>query len=484
MAEPNGALSLADVLAYTGGVSAGATEERAFSRVSTDSRNIERGDLFVALRGERFDGHAFSGEALKKGAAGLLVERLPAPEILQEFRPALIRVEDTLEALGGLAAGWRRRFSAPVAVLTGSNGKTTTKEMTVTILRLGYRCLWSPGNFNNRIGLPLTLLMLREDHERVVLEMGMNRPGEIRELTRIARPEVGALLNIGPAHLERFGSIEGVAAAKAELLEEMPRESVLVFNRDDPRISLLADRWGGPKRSFGFGSGSDVRFLEETDSALPRKIRLEIAGREVEAALALPGRHNLYNALAAAALAHSLGASVDAIAEGLSRFQGISGRFTVESRERFTLVNDTYNANPGSMEAALETLGDLSRSAGRVLVLGDMLELGDESDQAHFELGRRAARLHPTALYVTGSFAGKVVEGARHAGYPQEQIEVFEDPARAAEQILRRIRGGEWILIKGSRGMAMERVAEALDRRSGSGAAKTPGAEAGERCQH
>lgn len=455
-------LSFEDVLRFTGGQAAGSARERCFRRVSTDSRNTEPGDLFVALRGEKFDGYDFCGEALQKGARGVVVDRPLSEELVRTFRPLEIRVRDTLKALGDLAAGWRQRFSVPVAVLTGSNGKTTTKEMAVAILRLSFQCLWSPGNFNNRIGLPLTLLRLGPEHERVVLEMGMNEPGEIRELTRIARPQAGLLLNIGPAHLEKFVDLDGIAAAKGEMLESLPEGALFLYNRDDPRVASLARRWSGPKRSYGFGPDCDIRLLEENGTATGRKIRLSVQGLSVEAVLHLPGRHNLYNALAAAALAHSQGAPAEAIEEGLSRFQGMSGRFSVEPGDRFTIVNDTYNANPRSMECALETLDEIGPSGGRILVLGDMLELGAQSEQAHFELGRRAARFQPAALFVTGAFAQKVKEGALAEGYDEAKIELFEDPSRVAGEILRRIQGGEWILIKGSRGMAMERVARAL----------------------
>lgn len=455
-------LSLEEVLRFTGGQPAGPAGERVFRRVSTDSRNLEPGDLFVALKGEKFDGYDFCGEALRKGAGAVLVDRPLPDDLVRAFRPLEIRVRDTLRALGDLAAGWRQRFPVPVAVLTGSNGKTTTKEMAVTILRLSFRCLWSPGNFNNRIGLPLTLLRLGPEHERVVLEMGMNEPGEIRELTRIAQPQTGVLLNVGPAHLEKFADLDGIAAAKGEMLDALPEGALFIYNQDDPRVASLARRWPGPKRNFGFGPDCDVRLLEEHGTATSRKIRLSVQGLSVQAVLRLPGRHNLYNALAAAALAHSQGATVESIQEGLSRFQGMSGRFSMEPGERFTIVNDTYNANPRSMECALETLEEIGPSGGRILVLGDMLELGAQSEQAHFELGRRAARFQPAALFVTGAFAHKVKEGALAEGYDEKKIELFEDPSRAARKILERIQGGEWILIKGSRGMAMERVARAL----------------------
>lgn len=455
-------LTLEEVLRFTGGHPVGPAGGRFFRRVSTDSRDLEPGDLFVALKGEKFDGYDFCGEALRKGAQGVIVDRPLSEDLVRTFRPLEIRVPDTLRALGDLAAGWRRRFDIPVAALTGSNGKTTTKEMAVAILRLSFRCLWSPGNFNNRIGLPLTLLRLGPEHERVVLEMGMNEPGEIRELTRIASPQTGVLLNVGPAHLEKFGDLDGIAEAKGEMLEALPEGALFVYNRDDPRVASLARRWPGPKKSFGLGADCDVRPLEEGGGAQSREIRLSVQGLLVQARLRLPGRHNLYNALAAAALAQSLGAPAEAIEEGLSRFEGMSGRFSIEPGQRFTIVNDTYNANPRSMECALDTLDEIGPSGGRILVLGDMLELGAQSEQAHFELGRRAARFRPAALFVTGTFAHKVREGALAEGYDEEKIELFEDPSRLAREILGRIQGGEWILIKGSRGMAMERVVRAL----------------------
>jgi len=367
-------------------------------------------------------------------------------------------------ALGDLAAGWRRRFAVPVGVLTGSNGKTTTKEMMLAILRLCFSCLWSPGNFNNRIGLPLTLLMLRPEHERVILEMGMNEPGEIRILTQIAQPQAGAILNVGPAHLERFGSVEAVAEAKGEMLQEMPGDSVFVFNQDDPLVRALAERWHGPKASFGFGPDAGVRLLDAEERGSVQKVRIAIQGNEVSTEIHLPGRHNLANALAAAGLSRALGCPLQAVGEGLARFRTMKGRFAVRMYEDFTVVDDSYNANPASMQSALETLCEVSGKADRILVLGDMLELGTFSEEAHRELGRRAGRIRPVLLCVTGAYANLVVEGAEEQGVPAERIMVFEDVGVVAREILGRMRGGEWLLIKGSRGMALERVVEELHR--------------------
>ncbi len=464
LVDPYEGIALSDVVAFTGGRDVAGFEECVFPHVSTDSRTLDAGDLFVALQGERYDGHGFVEGALERGARGLLVERAPSEELLGKYEAAVVVVPDSLQALGDLAAGWRRKFSAPVGVLTGSNGKTTTKEMTMAILRLCFSCLWSPGNFNNRIGLPLTLLMLRPEHERVVLEMGMNEPGEIRALTRIAQPQAGALLNVGPAHLERFVTIEAVAEAKGEMLGAMSPEAVFVFNRDDPLVLALSERWKGRKTSFGFEEDAGVRLLEAQELGSVQKMRISVLGNEVATEIHLPGRHNLTNALAAVALSSALGAPLEAIEEGLARFQTMQGRFAVRMYEDFTIVDDSYNANPASMESALETLCAVSGDAARMLVLGDMLELGDFSEEAHSELGRKAARVEPSLLCITGDYADWVKQGAGEQGLPEERIVLFEDVQSVAQEILAKMKGGEWVLIKGSRGMALERVVEELHR--------------------
>ena len=463
MAESSAILSLDQVIAFTGGRLVSRVSETDFTRVVTDSRQARPGDLFVALLGERFDGHDFVAQAVANGAQGVVVSR-ETGTVLQDRRhlPAVIRVPDTLKALGNLAAGRRGLFQVPVGVLTGSNGKTTTKEMTVSVLRLCFRCLWTPGNLNNRIGLPMTLLNLDATHERVVLEMGMNEPGEIRELTRICRPSVGALLNVGPAHLGRFRSMEEVAQAKGEMLEAMPEESVLVFNQDDPRVVSLAETWKGPVRGYGLTPGCSVSVTDLVEAGLRQRIRLLIDEEEVATELRVPGRHNLYNALAAAALATSLGAGCEAVAQGLAAFGGVPGRFVIREGRAFTVVDDSYNANPSSMQVSLETFAKISGAAPRILVLGDMLELGDFSAREHEALGRWAARLDPALLCVTGSFAEYVIRGAGGEGCPPQRMLTFRDPEEAAARILAGVRGGEWILVKGSRGVALERVVQSL----------------------
>lgn len=440
----------------------GATGDRSFTGVSTDTRTLEAENLFVALRGESFDAHDFLAEAVKAGATGLVVEEgSEAPG-----NATVYPVPDTLVGLGALARHRRQGLAAPVVGITGSSGKTSTKDLLRGALSESFRVHATAGNFNNRIGLPLTLLMLRPEHERVVLEMGMNEPGEIRALTGIAQPQAGALINVGPAHLERFASVEAVAEAKGEMLEAMPKESVFVFNRDDPRVRGLAERWEGPKTSFGFGGDAAVRLLAAEERGAAQKMRIEVLGNEVTTEIHLPGRHNLTNALAAVALSSALGAPLEAIGEGLARFQTMQGRFAVRMYEDFTIVDDSYNANPASMESALETLCEVSGDADRILVLGDMLELGAFSEEAHKELGRKAGRVHPALLCITGDYAKWVMQGAGEQGLPVERVVQFEDVKTVAQEILGRMQGGEWVLIKGSRGMALERVVEELHRQS------------------
>jgi len=464
LADSDLSMSLEQVTAFTGGRLISGGPQGTFARVVTDSRQARSGDLFVALLGDRFDGHDFVGQALENGVSGILVQRLPEAAPPAQDPPVVIRVPDTLKALGDLAAGRRNLFSVPVGVLTGSNGKTTTKEMAVAILRLCFHCLWTPGNLNNRIGLPLTLLNLDATHERVVLEMGMNEPGEIRELTRIGRPDTGALLNVGPAHLGMFRSMDEVTQAKGEILEAMPPESIFIFNHDDPRVLALARKWRGPARSYGLSDSCSVSVTSVMEIGLRQKLRLVIEGEELTTELCLPGKHNLYNAMAAAAFAFTLGASREAVGQGLASFQGVPGRFVIKQGPVFTVVDDSYNANPRSMQASLETFGTISGGAARVLVLGDMLELGPFSEAEHEALGRRAARIDPALICVTGSYAEDVIRGASAEGCPSKKIHRFQDPEALAERILSTLKGGEWILVKGSRGMALERVVQALEK--------------------
>lgn len=457
-----------EIVAFTRGRRRDPLGDMTFSRVCTDSRSVERGDVFVALRGARFDGHRFVGDALEKGAAGVVVDRSVPENLIARFSPVVIEVEDTLRALGDMAAGWRKKFPVPVGVLTGSNGKTTTKEMTARILEKTFRLLSTQGNFNNLIGVPLTLLELGPSHERVLIEMGMNRHGEIKRLTSIAQPQYGALLNIGPAHLERFEDLRDIARAKAEMLEAMSRDAVLVFNRDDPLVREISAGWTGRSLSYGCGGdgGADVQLLRADDLQEGQRLVLRWDAVEIECTLHVFGEHNRSNALAAAAMAVAMGAAADSVKQGLEAFAGVPGRGAVLRMQGITLIDDTYNANPRSMQCALETLTRMSGDAQRYAVLGDMLELGSFAPEAHRALGALCAAAGLSAMVLIGEYAETVRQGALEAGMDPGRIVVASGPLEAAEALLGRVAAGAWVLVKGSRGMAMERVVRSIQERS------------------
>jgi len=452
--------SLDEILRATGGALLGAPPE-AVSAVSTDSRSVKPGELFVALRGPRFDGHDFIGEVARKGVQLTVADAswLGAHEIPPGI--AVISVPDTLHALGDLAAFHRSRFSIPLVGVTGSNGKTTTKEMLAAILARTGKGLKTSGNLNNLIGLPQMLLQLTEKDRWAVLEMGMSEPGEIDRLAEIAAPQVGIVTNAFPAHLESMGSVEAVAQAKGELFLRLPAGGTAVCNADDPLVCGLTIADGVTRLAYGLhGAQVTASGLENAGHAGQRFI-LQIAGAEFPVNLRAFGRHNVLNALAAAAAAFSLGIDASEIRCGLESFEPVEKRFRLEELGDVTLVDDSYNANPGSMAAALVTLSDIRGSGRALAVLGDMLELGAGAMEAHHEVGRLAATC-VCRLYLLGRFAETVKAGALEGGLPDENIVVAEDH----EQILADLRGslqaGDTILVKGSRGSRMEKVSEGL----------------------
>ena len=427
-----------------------AGEDVVFHGVSTDSRTTPRGALFVAVRGPRFDGHDFVGGAVARGAAAVLVERepdVPVPFIL---------VRDSVRALGELAAAWRRRFRDLVLVgVTGSNGKTTVKEMTAAIFRTLGPVSATRGNLNNEIGVPLTLCDLEAGHRTAVVELGANHRGEIATLTALARPSVGVITQCAPAHLEGFGSVEGVARAKGELFERLPDDAVAVVNSDDP----FAQMWRELARSrrcisFGAGPNADVR-VRETCVGGRRSVSLDTPAGTVEVDLALPGAHNAFNAGAAAAAAIAAGAGLDAIRDGLAAVRPAKGRLEFRRGPRDAeIIDDTYNANPVSLNAGLRVLG--AKPAPRWLVLGDMGELGSEAASLHAEAGRHAKRHGVERLLALGDLS---VETARAFG---DGATHFPDCAALVDRLRHELPHGATVLVKGSRSMAMERVVEAI----------------------
>ncbi len=440
-------------------------KETVLHGLSTDSRNIAQDQLFLALKGEKYDGHDFITQAVNQGAAGVVMEKGYSPKIPAGKKPILVAVPDTLKALGDLGNWWRQQHPIPLVAITGSVGKTTTKEMTACILERSTPILRNEGNFNNLIGLPLTLLLLQETHRRVLVEMGMNHPGEIARLTEIANPDVGLITNVGRAHLEGLGNVEAVARAKVELLEKISKNSQVILNGDDLLLMKEASRFKRNVITFGLGSehplyARKIRSLGEKGVAF----ELQCFGRAREVELNVPGVQNVLNALAASAIAFCLDESLSGIAEGLNRFKGIKGRFTVSHLSRdIILVDDTYNANPSSLKAAIDTVRELAKDASRVIVgLGDMLELGDETVTAHLEAGHMVAELGPSCFMAMGEHAWHMIEGAVSKGFPSAKAMVIhrhEDMVRKIENIMR---PGNIILLKGSRKMQLEKVAEGL----------------------
>ncbi|MBU1274460.1 MAG: UDP-N-acetylmuramoyl-tripeptide--D-alanyl-D-alanine ligase [Proteobacteria bacterium] len=450
-------LDAAFVLQATGADARGECPVLPFTGVSTDSRSLQPGELFVALSGPNFDGHDFLDRAFEAGAAAALVLRDAQPPSGNGH--CLLEVEDTLTALGQLAAAWRREHSALVAAVTGSNGKTTTKEMLAAILGQRHRVLATRGNLNNLIGLPLTLLRLREVHSACVVEMGMNAPGEIARLTEIAAPEAGVITNVGPAHIGMLGSLEAIAAAKGELFDGLSPAATAVVNLDDPFLAPYAASLPWRVVSFGIDSMAEVRAGEIKAAGGGQTFVLDLAGETLRVRLAAPGRHNVMNALAAAATAWSLGQGADAVAAGLESFTPVAGRLALAGAPGGpAVVDDTYNANPASVACGLSAAVSLAQGRPLVLILGDMKELGDYAAELHRQTGLLAAQAGCRLVVALGRHAEQVAQGAREGGMSPEQTLIFAVMDELLEEITQLLDTRDLVLVKGSRSMAMERV--------------------------
>ncbi len=446
----------------TGGRFMGLAPEEPFSAVGSDSRSISQGQLFVALKGPNFDGHDFVAQAMELGAAGALVRQgFCLPELPQA---CLIEVEDTLAALGDLAAAWRREHSALLAAVTGSNGKTTSKEMLACILERRHRLLKTQGNLNNLIGLPLTLLQLTDNHTACVLEMGMNAPGEIARLTQIAAPEVGLITNVGPAHIGMLGSMKAIALAKTELFRGLEPSATALVNLDDPLLAPWARKLDCRVLTFGFHEKAQVRGRDLSALGTRQAFTLDLPqGDPLRVRLAAPGRHNVMNALGAAATAWAMGQGGQAIKEGIEEFKPVKGRLNLFMRPGGpTLVDDTYNANPASLAAGLDALMAIAGKRRTALILGDMFELGDHAAKLHRESGRLAAQKGCALVLALGANAGQVARGAVEGGLEASAALAFDQVDDLIAAGLSLLGEGDVALIKGSRGMAMERVVKAL----------------------
>jgi UDP-N-acetylmuramoyl-tripeptide--D-alanyl-D-alanine ligase len=429
--------------------------DQPFGPVTTDTRTLGSGSLFVAIPGDRFDGNDFVGEAAAKGAAGALVSRLAASPLPQ------IEVRDSRRALGAMARAWRASFSIPVVAVTGSSGKTTVKELVAAILSVSRPICVTQGNLNNDIGVPLTLMRLGGEHAAAVIELGANHLGEIDYLASLAQPTVGIITNAAAAHLEGFGSLRGVCQGKGELLDHLPRAGTAVLNADDE----FRSDWVARSRceftvTFGFAESADCRVLGEPDY-LPTgsEFRMRLPdGAEADVWLPLLGRQNVANALAAAAAAQAVGANIEDIVAGLARAAPVRGRLrAVQGRNGATIIDDSYNANPGSVHAALDHLAVLR--GRRILVFGNMAELGSSAPALHKEIGEYA-RGRCDLLLAIGDLAREAAAAFGADGRPVADIEA----ARAALDPL--LASDVTVLVKGSRVMGLDRLVKTLENDS------------------
>lgn len=426
--------------------------------VCQDTRKIRKGEIYVAIAGDNFDGNEFTDQAFAKGAIAALVD-----EGAGAASPNCFRVKDTVEALGKLANFYRKKFVQPLVAITGSNGKTTNKEMLAHVLGLSGKVVATEGNLNNHIGVPLTISRFCADARYFVVEMGMNRPGEIGYLARIAEPTVGYVTSVGRAHMEGVGgSIDGVAKAKGELFEALPRDALAVVNADDPFIARMPTK--ARRMTFGFTAGADVRaenvefFRDHTAFTVVHH------GHKTDLKLNLAGHHHVRNALAVFAIAHSLGMERETIKQGLESFRIGFNRGQTLHKGRFAFVDDTYNANPDSMAAAFESFALQFPHARRIAILGGMLELGPDAERLHGEVGATAKSAGFDEAYAFGAGAGAILSGFGYApdAAAQRGFTDHEAMGLAVIDAVRAAPGEVALLFKGSRGMKMEKVLETV----------------------
>ncbi len=449
-------LSLAEIAEAAAGNRRGPADLMIDS-ISTDSRTLAAGDLFIALIGDNFDGHEFVADAFAKGAKAAVVSR----EI--EAEGPLVMVDDTTQALQDLANYYRRQFSSlQVVAVTGSTGKTTTKDMIASVLEQKYKTLKSKENFNNEIGLPLTLFNLDSSYQALVVEMGMRGLGEIRQLARIAEPRLGVITNVGVTHIELLGSQEKIAEAKSELIQELPASGLAVLNGDDQRVAAMKNLAAGEVITYGLQennrlTGINIHSLQEEG------VKFRVAETDLsELKLPVPGEHNVYNALAAVAVGRVLNVEPEKIKLGLEKFSTSKYRQQVTTTEEgIELINDAYNANPTSMQAALNILEEVSGQR-KIAVLGDMLELGAIAEKEHRRIGKLVADKEVDYLLTVGELGAEIAAAASEAGMEEARIFSYQDNQEAGKQLLQLATADDTVLVKASRGMKLEEVASVL----------------------
>ncbi len=466
--------TLDDIIEATGGKVLWGSARGRIRRVTTDSRDVRKGDLFVALKGPHFNGHRFVTRAIEGGAVGALISRRAWATMSPWFRegqrahsPAssfVIGVNNSWRGYQDLAGYHRSRFSIPLVAVTGSNGKTTAKEMVSQVLAEQWRTLKTQENYNNSLGVPMTLLRLSGRHEAAVIEMGVDQEGQTTRLCEMAKPTVGLITNVGPDHLEFFGTIEGSARGKAELLPAIPPDGVAVLNADDAYFKSFSRASRCRVVSYGFSAKADVRASDVVLNRQGSQFRLHLPHRTraKQVQLRVSGQHNVSNALAGAAVGHALGLSAQELSNGLAKTRPASMRSQIHRVKGVTYLYDCYNANPASMEAALDLLVELARRSRAIAVLGEMRELGAEESAFHVGVGTYVARKNITNLIACGRLGAKMATGAKDAGMSMAAVSAVKTVEDAANMLQRIVRRGDVVLLKASRGVQMEQVLELM----------------------
>lgn len=453
-------LSLEKIAQFAGGKLTGGSSGITVTKVSTDSRTVQRGDLFVALRGENFDGHNFIEQASRRGAVGAMVEEKWQGSAPRDF--ALIRVRDTLIGYQDLAARYRQTLPLKVIAITGSNGKTSTKDFVAATLSRGFRVTKTEGNFNNHVGLPQTMLTASSGDEIAVWEVGMNHPGEIAALARLAAPDVAIITNVGVAHIEFMGSREAIAAEKGALAAAVGPHGTVILNADDSFSEPIAKRTRAKVILAGIENGS-VRATEVSQGPTGSEFTILEGAHRCRAQLPVPGVHMVQNAILAVAAGRVFGLSLELCAAGLASAPLAKARLQIKEIGGIQFIDDSYNANPDSMKAALRTLVELEADGQRIAVLGEMSELGEESERGHEEVGETAATLGIDQLITVGSIGAIMMRAAERAGL--KKCTSVGTPDKAADILAQEASPGDLILVKGSRSARMERVLEAFGER-------------------
>ena len=466
--------TIEQIIQATGGKVLWASSSTRVRRITTDSRQVRKGDLFVALKGPHFNGHRFVKRAIDDGAVGAVISRnawatvSPWVRQYQHSRgttsPFVIGVEDSLEAYQDLAGSYRGRFSIPLVAVTGSNGKTTAKEMVSHVLATQWRTLKTQENFNNSIGVPKTLLRLTSRHDAAVIEMGVDQEGQTTRLCEMARPTVGLITNVGPDHLEFFKTMEGSARAKAELLPSLPQDGVAVLNADDSYFKSFSRMTRCRVVSYGFSAKADVRASDVVLNKRGSQFRLHLPRRTraKHVQLRTSGQHNVSNALAGAAVGHALGFSAQDLSSGLSKMRPASMRSQIHRVNGVTYLYDCYNANPVSMKAAVDLLVELGSGSRAVAVLGDMNELGPGGSAFHVEIGTYVAQKNVSILIACGQFGVKLVAGAKVGGMNPSSLCAVKQVKEAAKALRQVVHPGDVVLLKASRSVQMEKVLELM----------------------